>query len=114
MKKIAIKSVINKDSATSQYAKVNIFVADLVRIMRNVSQHCEMNERTQHVQHFLHRMQFSSYSQEDRIKVYKKAKRKFEKIIERDRTGECPMYRGKFWQRERREAEKAEKKKQMV
>ena len=110
MKKIASKSVINKDSAISQDAKVNILVADLVRIMRNVSQHCEMNERIQHVQHFLHRMQFSSYSQEDRIKVYKKAKSKFEKIIERDRTGKCPMYRGKFWQRERREAEKAEKK----
>ena len=62
------------------------------------------------MQHFLHRMQFSSYPQEDRIKVYKKAKRKFEKIVERDRTGECPMYGGKFWQRERRKMEKAEKK----
>ena len=110
MKKIASKNVINKNSAISQDAKINILVADLVRIMRNVSQHCEMNERTQHVQHFLHRMQFSGYPQEDRIKVYKKAKGKFEKIVERDRTGKCPMYRGKFWQRERREKEKAEKK----
>ena len=90
MKKIASKSVINKDSAMSQGAKVNILLTDLVRIMSNVSQDCKMNERTQHVQHFLRRMQFSSYSQEDRIKVYKNAKRKFEKIIERDRTGECP------------------------
>ena len=55
MKKIASKSVINKDSAISQDAKVNILVADLVRIMRNVSKHCEMNERTQHVQHFLNK-----------------------------------------------------------
>ena len=83
MKKIASKNVINKNSAISQDAKINILVADLVRIMRNVSQHCEMNERTQHVQHFLHRMQFSGYPQEDRIKVYKKAKGKFEKIVER-------------------------------
>lgn len=110
MKKIASKSVINKDSAISQDAKTNILVADLVRIMRNVSRQCEKNERTQHVQHFLHRMQFSGYSQEDKIKVYKKAKRKFEKIVERDKTGECPMYRGKFWHRERREMQKIEKK----
>ena len=55
-------------------------------------------------------MQFSGYSQEDRIKVYKTAKRKFDKIVERDKTGECPMYRGKFWQHERREMQKIERK----
>ena len=37
MKKIASKSVINKNSAISQDAKINILVADLVIIMRNVS-----------------------------------------------------------------------------
>ena len=34
--------------------------------------------------------------------------KKFFKIVERDRAGECPMYRGKFWQRERREMERVE------
>ena len=109
MKTIASRSLINKNSAISQDAKINILVADLVRIMRNVSQQCENKERAKHVQHFVNRMQFSGYTQEDRFKVYRKAKRKFDKIVERDITGECPMYRGKFWDRERREMEKMEK-----
>ena len=46
-----------------------------------------------------------------RVQVYKKAKRKFDNIIEKDRKGECPMYRSKSWERGRRDREKAEKKK---
>ena len=42
-------------------------------------------------------MQFSGYSQEDKVLVYKKAKRVFDNIIERDRIGQYPMHRNKFW-----------------
>ena len=78
--------------------KISILVSDLVRVMRNVSQLCDEKERSMHVQHYIHRMQFSGYPQEDRVLVYKKAKKVFDNIVERDRGGECPMYRGKFWQ----------------
>ena len=54
-------------------------------------------------------MLFARINKGSLIKVYNKAKRKFENIVERDRTGECPIYLGKFWQCERRESEKAEK-----
>ena len=94
--KISSKSILDF-SAIFQEAKINILVAVLVRIMRNVSQHYEKNERAQHLQHFLHWMQFSSYLEEGRIKVYKKAKREFEKILERDRTGERPVYIGGYF-----------------
>ena len=96
MKKIASQRVISKESALSMQTKISKLVSDLVRVMRNVSQLCDEKERSTHVQHYIHRMQFSGYPQEDRVLVYKKAKKVFENIVERDRTGECPMYRGKF------------------
>ena len=33
--------------------------------------------------------------------MYKKARKLFDNIIERDRTGQCPMYRGKFSKEEK-------------
>ena len=67
--------------------------------MKNVLEQCNREERSKHVQHFIHRMQFLGYTQEDKVLVYKKAKKLFENVVERDRAGQCPMYRGKFWQR---------------
>ena len=110
MKPMANKYLINNRSALSTTMKTNVLVADLVRIMRNVSLQCSESERQKHIQHFIKRMQFSGYHQQERVKVYTKAKRRFEQIIERDRKGECPIYRGKFWERRRREQEKIKKK----
>eukprot|EP00794_Sanderia_malayensis_P004280 gene4280-4848_t len=31
-------------------------------------------------------------------------------MIQRDQKGECPLYKGKFWQREERQSRKEEKK----
>ena len=110
MKPMANKYLINNRSALSATTKNNVLVADLVRITRNVSLQCPESERQKHIQHFIKRMQFSGYHQRERVKVYNKAKRRFEKIIEKDQKGECPMYRGKFWERRRREQEKINKK----
>jgi len=77
-------------------AKVSILVADLVRVMSNVLEECNREERSKHMQYFVHRMRFSAYVQEDKVLVYKKAKKLFDNIVERDRAGQCPMYRGKF------------------
>ena len=106
MKKIASQRVISKESALSMQTRISILVSDLVRVMRNVSERCDEKERSKHVQHYIHRMQFLGYPQEDRVLVYKKAKKVFENIVERDRIGECPMYRGKFWQRKERDKAK--------
>ena len=110
MKPMANKYLINNRSALSATMKNKVLVADLVRIMRNVSLQCPESERQKHIQHFIKRMQFSGYHQRERVKVYNEAKRRFEKIIERDRKGECPMYRRKFWERRQREQEKINKK----
>ena len=54
-------------------------------------------------------MQFSRYSQEDKVLVYKKAKRVFDNNVERDRVGQCPLYRSKFWQRRERDKRNIDK-----
>ena len=110
MKKISSKHLINKGSALSNEMKSNVLVADLVRVMRNVSLKCSKEERMQHIQHFVNRMQFSGYTQHDRVNTYKRAKGIFDKMVQRDQEGECPLYRGKFWQREERQSRKEEKK----
>eukprot|EP00794_Sanderia_malayensis_P018543 gene18543-20404_t len=110
MKPMTSKYVINKRSALSTTMKKSVLVSDLVRTMRNVSLQCPESERQKHVQNFIKRMQFSGYDQQECVKVYTTAKRKYEQIIEKDRKGECPMYRGKLWQRERREKAKIKKK----
>ena len=76
MKNIASQNIVHKESALSMQTKISILVSDLVRVMRNVSVQCNGEERSKHVQHFIHRMQFSGYSQEDKVLVYKKAKKK--------------------------------------
>ena len=107
MKPISSKHVINNASALSPSAKINILVADMLRIMRNVYRMCSDEKRRKHVQHFIHRLQFSGYSQAERVTVYQKEKRRYESILQ----SKTPMYRSKFWNRSKRMQEKKEKRK---
>ncbi|CAI9736119.1 Hypothetical predicted protein [Octopus vulgaris] len=96
-KPMASKYLIHRNSAIAGNAKFNILMADLVRIMRNVSRMCEPTELKRHIQYFIHRMQFSGYSHKERIRVYKGAMKKFDNILCNDRNGICPLYRNKSW-----------------
>ena len=109
MKPMANKHVVHKDSAISYQSKINILVADLVRIMCNVSRLCEEEERTRKAQEFMIRMQYSGYSKKERSIVFVKAKYKYKKKIEEDTTGTRPMYRSKTWNEEDRKKEKIAK-----
>ena len=53
MKEMSNRLVIRRDSALSMRSKVNILVADLVRVMRNVSRLCPPEERDRHVQYYV-------------------------------------------------------------
>ena len=72
------KHVLHKESAISRGSKINILVNELLRVMRNTSLRVQQEEKDKHIQHFINKMQFSGYNQEDRVQVYQKAKRKFE------------------------------------
>ena len=110
IKPMSNRQLIHKDSALSDSGKMNILVAELVRVMRNVSRMCQPQELKKHIQYFIHRMQYSSYSQNVRVKIYKKAKQKYDNIVKNHLNGSCPMYRNKLWNKEQRNTEKRTKK----
>ena len=110
-KPMANAFVIHNSSAISSRSKENILIADLTRVMRNVSTKCSDHERKSKIQHFVSRMQYSGYGIEDRIKIYKSAKRRYDEMLRKDSEGVEPLYRSKDWNRSERLKTKESKKK---
>ena len=109
-KPMSSKYVVMESSALPEKVRTSILIADLLRIMRCVSPNCEETERTLHLQHYMRRMQFSGYSQEQRVTVYKAAKKKYNTQLEDSKNGTGPLYRSKDWKRAERNKEKQQKK----
>ena len=106
MKPMSSRFVIHRNSAMSFNSKVNILVNDLIHIMKRISPHGSKEERKDHVQYYMYRLQFSGYAKEERIKVYRKAKKRFAEMIRNVRTGHDSIYRSKFWHLDKRNKEK--------
>ena len=111
MKPMSNRNLINSKSAQSDNSKLNILAADLLRVMRNVSNRNDESERKKWVQHFMNRMQFSGYNQSMRMKVYHKAKMMYQKRQREDEEGTKPFYRAKTWNRDQRNKQGLLKKK---
>ncbi|KAJ8037510.1 hypothetical protein HOLleu_18339 [Holothuria leucospilota] len=67
-------------------------------------------ELREHVQYYIHRMQYSGYSVTEREEVYARAKKKFDEMLRKDREGTVPLYRPKEWKREMKDEEKKQQK----
>ena len=76
-KEMSSKYLIHNNSAISRGSKMNILVNELLRVMKNTSLRVNEDQKNENIQHFINKMQFSGYDQEDRIIVYKKAKKIF-------------------------------------
>ena len=74
--------------------------------MRNVSPKCKNVELEKVVQYYINRLQYSGYNKEDKIYIYKKAKRIYKGMIAKSETGETPLYRSKSWNLNERIKEK--------
>ena len=109
-KPMANAFVTHKDSAISNRTKESILIADLTRVMRNISLLCTAEERREKVQQYLARMQYSGYGMEERVKIYKAAKKRFDEMVRKDENGTEPLYRSKNWNRIERNREKERKK----
>ena len=110
MKSMSNKYVVHKESAMSQNIKINILTADLVRIMRNISELCKPIERETKIQQYINRLQYSGYNKRERVIIYKKANKVYTQIKKNDKENVCPLYRGKFWKQKERMVEKSTKK----
>ena len=110
-KEMASKFVIHRNSANPLRSKFNILVADLVRIMRNVSQKCPDEERKLKIEEYIRRMQYSDYTKRERSEVYKRAKAKYDDMVKKNSDKIQPLYRSKNWHaKERREHKNAKMK----
>ena len=109
-KPMANKYVVLENSALASKSKENILVADLLTVMMNVSVHCTNEERTKKVQMYMNRMQHSGYSKKKRATIYRKAKEKYDRKIQRQNEGSEPLYKGKWWNLTERTKEKKSKK----
>ena len=101
--------VTHKESAMSARTKESVLVADLTRVMRNISLKCTTEERRTKIQHYMARLQYSGYNMEDRVKIYRAAKKRFNEMVHKDEMGVEPLYRGKNWNYTERVAEKRRK-----
>ena len=59
--------------------KEAVMVNEIMRILRNCSQHLEWDKVATHLTYFMRRMQFSGYDQRTRYKVLTRALEKQEK-----------------------------------
>ena len=102
-KEMCSKYLIHNNSAISRGSKMNILVNELLRVLRNTSVRVDEKERSKHIQHFINKMQLSGYDQEDRIKVYTKAKKIF---TEKVNGAELYPHNDKFTRRKEKTRDK--------
>ena len=76
MKDVSSRHVINHLSAHPEEMKMNVLVNEVLRILRNCSEHLPDEVKTSHLQYFVNRMQFSGYSQTYRYEVMTRAFKK--------------------------------------
>ena len=110
-KPMANKYVIHHDSALPPKNKINILVADLLTVMKNVSALCSLEERQEKIQKYVNRLQYSGYSKKQRARIYSKAKEKYDRAMQKHVDGVEPFYKAKSWNQNERRKSKEHKRK---
>ena len=111
MKPVASMALVNARSTLTWKSKRIILVQQAIRILRNCSEDLSWETKKKHLNQMMNRMQYSGYNQKFRYEVIMSALHAFEKMKEKDDSGEVPQYRPKEWRKEERRKEKQEKKK---
>ena len=109
-KEIGNKAVTNAKSAMSMQAKRNILTAEMLRVMLRCSPLLDWSKTANHASEMNKRMQYSGYNHQFRKQITHSALNKYKDIVEKDRTGECPMYRNKNWKKNERIKKKQQSK----
>ena len=90
---------MNARSALPSKTKRTIHTQEILRILRNCSRQLPFEVARTHVEEYVMRMQYSGYDREFRAQVVESAVKAYERILEKDRRGEEPLYRPREWRR---------------
>ena len=96
-KEVASRAVISARSAVPWQAKRTILTQEILRVLRNCSRLLPWSEVCAHVETYLARMQYSGYSKRFRTEVVRSALHAFDRMLEKDKDGEVPLYRPRGW-----------------
>ena len=82
MKDVSNRYVMHQMSSHSEKMKYNVFVNEVLRILRNCSRYIDWNdEAAPHVTYFVRRMQYSGYDENMRFRVVTDALGKYDKMV---------------------------------
>ena len=109
-KEVSTKSTVHARSAMGTKQKRAILTQELLTIMTNCSPLLDNERRTDHINDYMKRLQFSGYHKEFRYDIYNAANKAYQKLIDESNRGIRPMHRPKHWKRAERRLEKEEKK----
>ena len=101
------------ESAMSMQAKRNILTAEMLRVLLRCSPLLDWNITSKHASEMNRRMQFSGYNYNFRKQITHSALNKYKSILEKNKTGECPIYRNKEWKKIERNKKKQQNKTQL-
>ena len=105
-KEMANFKVIMAKSAMPYKMKKTCLIQEVVRILRNTSRRLDDSIKTHFLSEFSLRLKESGYTDKVRLEIIQKGVTAYEKQVERDEAGICPLYRPKGYERELREKKK--------
>ena len=105
-KEMANFKVIMAKSAMPYNMKKTCLIQEVIRILRNTSRRLEDSVKTQFLTEFSLRLKESGYAEKVRFEIIKRGVEGFEKQVEKDENGVCPLYRPKGYEKEQRRKKK--------
>ena len=109
-KPCSTRTVMLARSAMSDRIKRSSLTQEAIQILRNCSRSLPWESRAAHLSDFSLRMKLSGYTAKYREAVITSALSAWEKQLELDRSGECPLYRPRSWRKDERSKKKEMKK----
>lgn len=105
-KEMANFKVIMKDSAMPYKMKKTCLIQEVVRILRNTSRRLDDKVKTHYLSEFSLRMKESGYDDYTRLEIIRLGVEAYERQVQRENDGICPLYRPKGYEKAKREKKK--------
>ena len=105
-KPMAQQLTLLERSAMSMRMKRTVMSQEVIRILRNTKTSLPWSFKAELLTSFAIRMKDSGYSEKVRYEVIRGGVLGYERQVQRDLAGQCPLYRPREWNREERDRRK--------